>query len=388
MTRELQIGGLLGLILLFSIGGALALQLDAASAARWVLQSVALWSLVWQQTWQRRHLNRATPTAAPYSTLGPANRLTLLRGALIAATGGFLLFPAFDGVIGWLPALFYSVAAILDRVDGFVARRTKSTSLLGSELDTVFDALGLLVAPLLAVSYGKVHWSYLLVSVAYYLFQWGIHSRRSRALPVYPLAPSQLRRTLAGFQMGYVAVVLWPPLLAQVTVPAGFGFMVPLLLGFMVDWLVVSGRIRPEQPDTAAFFRRLASFSSEIFQPALRVILLLALAVLLTTTTHETTTTATQSILAALYCGAALLVLLGVAGRAGALIVLMLLAWQPGSASLDPFSTTAFFSALFIAPFIAPFIAIFSAIGIVLLGCGRYSLWQGDDLWVNRQDGA
>ena len=33
-------------------------------------------------------------------------------------------------------------------------------------------------------------------------------------------------------------------------------------------------------------------------------------------------------------------------------------------------------------------IKLFSAIGILLLGCGRYSLWQGDDHWVNRQDGA
>jgi CDP-diacylglycerol--glycerol-3-phosphate 3-phosphatidyltransferase len=372
MTHELHISGLLGLAVLLGMGAALSMQLDGATTMQWLLQSTALWALVWQQTWQRRHLNRASSTAAPYPTLGLANRLTLLRGGLIAATGGFLLFPAFAGIIGWLPALLYSVAATLDRVDGFVARRTNSTSLLGSELDTVFDALGLLVAPLLAVSYGKVHWSYLLVSVAYYLFQWGIHSRRKRELPVYPLAPSQLRRTLAGFQMGYVAVVLWPPLLAQVTVPAGFGFMVPLLLGFTVDWLVVSGRIRPEQPGTADFFRRLAAFSVGVFQPALRVALLLALAVLLTTTAQETTATAAQSIIIALSCGAALLILLGIAGRAGALIVLMLLAWQPASAALDPLSA----------------VALFSAIGILLLGCGRYSLWQGDDHWVNRQDGA
>ncbi len=372
MTRELHISGLLGLAVLLGMGAVLSMQLDGTTAMQWILQSTALWALVWQQTWQRRHLNRASSTAAPYPTLGLANRLTLLRGGLIAATGGFLLFPAFAGIIGWLPALLYSVAAILDRVDGFVARRTNSTSVLGSELDTVFDALGLLVAPLLAVSYGKVHWSYLLVSVAYYLFQWGIHSRHKRELPVYPLAPSQLRRTLAGFQMGYVAVVLWPPLLAQVTVPAGFGFMVPLLLGFAVDWLVVSGRIRPEQPGTADFFRRLAAFSVGVFQPALRVALLLALAVLLTTTAQETTATAAQSIVIALSCGAALLILLGIAGRAGALIVLMLLAWQPASAALDPLSA----------------VALFSAIGILLLGCGRYSLWQGDDHWVNRQDGA
>lgn len=372
MTRELQTSGLLGLAVLLLLSGLLGSLQDARMASQWGLQSIALWALVWQQTWLRRDLNRATPDSTPYPTLGLANRLTLLRGGLIAATGGFLLFPAFSGIIGWLPAVFYSLAAALDRIDGFVARRSKRTSVLGSELDTVFDALGLLVAPLLAVSYGKVHWSYLLVSVAYYLFQWGIHSRRKRELPVYPLAPSQLRRTLAGFQMGYVAVVLWPPFLPQVTVPAGLGFMAPLLLGFLVDWLVVSGRIRPDHPATAVFFHRLARLSSGIFQPALRVALVLALAAFLPTNNQETTTPAIQSVFNALACGAAVLVLLGVAGRAGALMMVTLIAWQPAAESLN------FVSA----------ILIFSAIGILLLGCGRYSLWQGDDHWVNRQDGA
>ena len=115
------------------------------------MQSLALWTLCWQQVWQRRTLNRAAPEAALYPALGLANQLTILRGLLIAATGGLLLQLPDNALLIWAAALLYSIAAILDRVDGFVARRTRQTSLLGSELDTVFDALGLVVAPLLAV---------------------------------------------------------------------------------------------------------------------------------------------------------------------------------------------------------------------------------------------
>ncbi|OGT70960.1 MAG: hypothetical protein A3H44_11310 [Gammaproteobacteria bacterium RIFCSPLOWO2_02_FULL_57_10] len=363
MTRELQISALLGLGVLLAACIALGYQRDFNMATQWLAQSGLLWALVWQQTWQRRELNRFSPDASLYHDLGLANRLTLLRGWLIAATGGFLFIPFDTSWIGWIPAALYSVAAILDRVDGFVARRTSRTSLLGGELDTVFDALGLFVAPVLAVTYGKVHWSYLFVSVAYYCFVWGLHWRRTHQLPVYPLAPSKLRRTLAGFQMGYVAVVLWPPFDAQITLVAGFGFMVPLLIGFIVDWLVVSGRIDAQSPQVSSMFARISSFSELIVQPALRLITAVSLALIVQNS---------ASLLNIPLLVAGMFILLGAAGRIAALAVLMLLAWRlPEGAS--SFVTH---------------VALFSTIGVLLLGCGRFSLWQWDDEWVNRQDGA
>lgn len=363
MTRELQISALLGLGVLLAAFVVLGYQRDFAMATQWLVQSVLLWTLVWQQTWQRRELNRFSPDAELYPDLGLANRLTLLRGWLIAATGGFLFLPFASSWIGWIPAAFYSVAAILDRIDGFVARRTSRTSQLGSELDTVFDALGLFVAPVLAVTYGKVHWSYLLVSVAYYLFVWGLHWRRTHHLPVYPLAPSKFRRTLAGFQMGYVAVVLWPPFDAQITLIAGFAFMVPLLIGFLVDWLVVSGRIDTQSPSTSATFARLARISESMVQPGLRLVTMVALVLVLLNS---------LSPLAIPLLTAGALILLGLGGRIAAVAVLMLLAWQ------FPLGASSFLA----------HVLLFSTIGVLLLGCGRFSLWQWDDDWVNRQDGA
>jgi CDP-diacylglycerol--glycerol-3-phosphate 3-phosphatidyltransferase len=232
--------GSLALVLLFTT----PLLFDTWPAAlQRLVQSLLVWTLIWQQLWHYRSLNRSSECSPLLPSLGWANSLTLLRGALFAACAGFLWLPAPKGLAAWLPAFCYTLAVLADRLDGELARRSNTTTLLGAKLDTSYDAIGLVVAPLLAISYGKLHPSYLLVSAAYYFFVFGIHSRQQHNLPVLPLATSALRRTLAGCQMAVVAMALWPsiaPLLSQF---AGFVFMLPLLLHFWIDWLVVSARL-------------------------------------------------------------------------------------------------------------------------------------------------
>lgn len=367
--RRLALSGLAGIVVCTWL---LARLTTTTAALLYLLASTVLWLLAWQQTHCRLLLNRASDTSPLYPALGWANRMTLGRGWLIAATGGFVLVPdvlVTHPSVLWIAAALYSIAAILDRVDGFIARRSQQTTQLGARLDTVFDALGLLVAPLLALQQGKIHASYLLVSVAYYLFVLGIKIREKNRQPVYPLPPSLLRRSLAGFQMGYVAIVLWPPFKAEVTVLAGSGFMVPLLIGFLVDWLVVSGRLKPQQGLSAA----LATAQRMVHRwclPALRVVTVIAALLLLTRVDPAASWQAGAVI--SLFALGMLLMSLGLAGRAGALMMLMLLAWT----NPVPVGTPSFV------------ICLFAAIAILLLGCGRFSLWQADDDWVNRQDGA
>ena len=366
---RLMFAGMVALVLAACL---LSVLTRTSNAMLYLLGSTAIWLLVWQQTRTRLDLNRAADTAPPYPVLGWANRMTIGRGWLIAATGGFLLLSDVlkaQPALLWTAAALYSLAAILDRVDGFVARRTRQTTLLGARLDTLFDALGLLVAPLLALQHGKIHSSYLLVSVAYYMFVLGIRMREKHHRPVYPLAPSLLRRSLAGFQMGYIAVVLWPPFEAEVTVPAGFGFMFPLLVGFLVDWLVVSGRLT-SQHGVSHWFRYLHDITQRWLLPALRTALVLTAAM----TAFQLDPAAPWSPLlinTLLGLGVAMMAL-GLAGRAGAIMVLMLLAW---TVPLPVMSATFVISLVIIT-------------AILLLGCGRFSLWQADDDWVNRQDGA
>jgi len=170
------------------------------AAAQWLLQAGLLWALVTYEAREYLPLNRKGSESPVYSQLGLANRLTILRGGLIACTGGFLFqrLPA-EG-LAVIPAGCYALSAIIDRLDGFAARRTGQVSQMGMELDTVFDALGLAIAPLLAVWYGKIHWSYLLVSCAYYLFKYGQRYRQKNDLPLFALEPKLSRRAIAGFQ--------------------------------------------------------------------------------------------------------------------------------------------------------------------------------------------
>lgn len=244
LHRELVHIGLLGAGAL--LAGALALWVveGPITGVRWLVGGLAGWAFVLWQCHARLHLNLSTIDNRPVNRLGTANRITLLRGLFIGATAGFLAMLPLQASTVWLyvPAVLYTVAAALDGLDGYVARRQQQTTRLGTELDTVLDAFGLLVAPLFAVFTGKLPVIYLLVSAAYYLFQWGIRWRRQRGRPVYALPPSQIRRTLAGAQMVLVAFALWPPLPGAVTQWLGIALMIPLLLGFCRDWLHVSGR--------------------------------------------------------------------------------------------------------------------------------------------------
>jgi CDP-diacylglycerol--glycerol-3-phosphate 3-phosphatidyltransferase len=376
MKRELQLAALLACAALLAGAIPLALAEGFAFAAQWFIASCIFAGFVWLQCWRRRALNRAPFDTVLYPTLGWANRITLFRGVLIAACGGFLVPASTVLAVGWIGGPLYSIAAILDRVDGFVARRSGQTTLLGIEFDTVVDALGMIVAPLLALSLGKIHWTYLFVSAAYYFFQLGLYWRKRHGLPVYPLIPSKLRRALAGFQMGFIAVVLWPPFLAPMTLVIGIAFMVPVLLGFCVDWLVVSGKIQPQSHTTAGIFGNIALFSTTCFQPALRLLLLLALFMFsqfsdLAVPSQPSAFWSATALNYALGISAAMMVL-GLGGRIGALVMLGLLAWYFPAASLDS----------------AMGAVIVSAVWILLLGCGRYSLWQNDDRWVTRYNGS
>ncbi|MES2603307.1 MAG: CDP-alcohol phosphatidyltransferase family protein [Pseudomonadota bacterium] len=365
LHRELFVIAAAGIGLLVALFFFLTDILSMPIALQATAQSLLLWSVLWHQAWRRRASNRADSESPMQFSLGWANRLTLVRGLLIAACGGFLLLPDQRGFVSWLPGLCYSIAAIGDRLDGYVARRFRNTTLLGSELDMVFDAVGLVVAPLLALSYDRIHPAYLLVSVAYYLFVWGLYWRRRHGKPVLPLRRSILRRTLAGMQMGFIAVVLWPPLQPLMTQIASVAFMLPLLAGFWFDWLIVSARMPSQSPQAEKYFLRIKAFSAQWIQPLFRVVLLTALA------SSDWQQPAPMPLAALLIC-VCILILLGVAGRASAIALLFLLNWYPG---FDFSSVTGA-------------AAVFAAIWILMLGTGRYTLWQRDGDWMNRQDGS
>lgn len=358
LKHELQILAAIGTVFLllgFSIATCTA---DWLTGGQWLLQAGLLWGFVCRFAGERLSQNRAAADTPLYNGLGWGNRLTLLRGGLIALMGGFL----FTHLPAWLPALLYTLAALLDRADGYAARRGKQVSLLGNELDITFDALGLIIAPLLAIGQGTLHASYLLLSAAYYVYQSALQRRRTRGLPIYALPPNPLRRTLAGFQMAFIAVALWPFWDPAFTRIAGMAFMLPVLFGFTMDWLAVRGSMQPQT------YAAMGLRSERLLQPGLRIILAILLLLSLTDSEHPWLS-AGQPWLLASGIG---LVLFGIAGRLGALILLMLLGWH-FPASANPILISAL---------------IFAGSWLLLLGTGRYSLRPWGDAWIQRYDGA
>ncbi len=193
--------------------------------------------------------NHRPDEATLLPALGAGNTLTLLRGLALALLAGFLFLPRpMYGWLAWAPAILYTVLAILDYLDGYVARITNQATRLGEMLDGAFDALGLLVAVALAVWYGQLPAWYMLVGLSRYLFAFGLWRRRRHGQPVYELPPSRNRRMLAGFQMGFISVVLWPLFSPPGTTLAGIIFGGSILASFGRDWLVVSGRLDPASP--------------------------------------------------------------------------------------------------------------------------------------------
>ena len=229
---------------------------------------------------------------------------------------------------------------------------------------------------MLAFGYGQVHWSYLLFGIAYYLFNAGVLWRNSRGLPVYPLPPNLHRRTWAGFQMGFLAVALWPLVYPPITTLAGFAFMLPAMLGFLIDWLIVSGRIDRHAEAMDRRFQRLTNFSQIVLQPGLRVVVVVTLAASLLQSGLPLLPSSTPTWMSNVMIGGFILVsvmiVLGVAGRYFSLILVGLLSWYYISNRMLP----------------VDYILFSSVVWLLLLGTGRFSLWQKDDRWLNGYDGA
>ncbi|MCP1319298.1 CDP-alcohol phosphatidyltransferase family protein [Halomonas sp. 707B3] len=118
---------LLGALLLIGLGTLLT-PLMASASNWWVAGAFyALISLLVLAFW-------------PHGPLGWANRVTLGRSVLISLVAGALVGEAFIQAI-WLWLGVAVIALLLDGVDGWIARRTRSHSPFGARFDMELDAL-------------------------------------------------------------------------------------------------------------------------------------------------------------------------------------------------------------------------------------------------------
>jgi CDP-diacylglycerol--glycerol-3-phosphate 3-phosphatidyltransferase len=224
----------------------LYIQWQPHPAFQWMLQSAAINTyILWlMRTGLRK--NRSRQKAVLLHNIGVANWLTIGRGFLIAALGGFMFQEPPGSEAGtrwliWVPGAMYIIAVLMDYLDGYLARAMRSETQLGEWLDTKIDALGLLVAPIVAIGHDRLPFYYISVSLAYYIFQFNLWHRKKSNLPVTDIKPHPAKRMIAGFQMGLVAVALLPIFPQPALTVAATIFMIPLLAGFFRDALEISG---------------------------------------------------------------------------------------------------------------------------------------------------
>ena len=304
-------------------------------------------------------------------TLGAGNAVTLLRGLLVGLLAGFLFFPRPPSELAWAPALLYTLAIVADYLDGYLARVTHHATLLGATLDMEFDALGMLVATTLAVGYGQMPVWYLLPGLARYLFVFGMAWRRWRGKPVYPQVHKTSRRIMAGFQMSFTSVLLWPLFSPPATTLAGVVLTLPFMAGFTEDWLEVSGHLGPTSHRYQEAVR-LATVAGTVWLPVLLRFILVV--VVLGSAIAGPGSAASPWIgnsfgLAVVV--AAVMLALGVAGRLVALGLLVAACSAILAHGLDVLNG----------------LMLVCAIAIMLLGSGAYSIWRPEDALLNRRAG-
>jgi len=171
----------------------------------------------------------------PLSTMGPANRVTLVRAVLVGVLAAFVGETA-AGELAWGLAVVASVALALDGVDGRVARMTGSESPFGARLDMELDAVTVAVLSVLVWQLDKAGVWVLLSGALRYLYVaagWVWPWLRA------PVFPSFARKVVCVVQVGALLVCLLPPVMAPWSTGIAAAALVALFGSFGRDivWL-------------------------------------------------------------------------------------------------------------------------------------------------------
>lgn len=192
----------------------------------------AAW-LVW------RALGDGTQTTSPHphTRFGPANRVTLLRlvlATLLAALVDEVAMqpPAAQGAAGWWVVVLATVTALLDAVDGALARRSGLASRFGARFDMETDAALTLVLCLLVLQAGQAGAWVLASGLMRYAF---VGAARVWPWLSGPLPPSRRRQSVCVLQITVLIVCLGPIVPPALAAALAAGSLVLLSASFAID---------------------------------------------------------------------------------------------------------------------------------------------------------
>jgi phosphatidylglycerophosphate synthase len=222
-ARSLAVALVLMTVASGGLGAAGGLGTDYSLKAL-VLFGVLAW-VVWRGLFAAGHARH------PHAGFGAANRVTLLRlgvTALLAA----LLGENLPSQAWWAVVVLATAIALLDAVDGPLARRSGMASDFGARFDMETDALFTLVLCALVWQAGQAGAWVLASGLMRYAF---VAAARAWPWLAGELPPSRRRQTLCVVQITTLIVCLGPivpPLLASALAAASLAL---LTLSFAID---------------------------------------------------------------------------------------------------------------------------------------------------------
>ncbi len=201
------------------------------SASHLALVGLLYGLLVWS-------LARWLPRDAPGPGIGAANRVTLLRAALVLPVLALALQPVALGAGGyWWVIVLSTVAMVLDGVDGRVARRTGTETSFGARFDMELDAALILALSVLVWASGKAGGWVLVVGLMRYGFVAG-----AWVVPALgrPLSESFRRKAVCVVQGVALLVALGPIIPSPMASLVCAAALAALTWSFAVDvrWLL------------------------------------------------------------------------------------------------------------------------------------------------------
>lgn len=220
-----------------SILTAVALASVLAVAAQRLLQLpwLALWPSLAAVAGVGAALYRLFPRHADF---GWPNRITLLRAVLLLLLLACLWVPV-DLHLAWAATLTAAVAALLDALDGAVARRIGQYSEFGARFDMETDGAFVLLLSLLVWHMNKAGIWVVLCGLLRPVL---LLAMRPWPLLGRPLPPSSRRKQVAALQMVLLPLALCPLVSPQVATVLCALAVLSLLGSFAIDirWLVRS----------------------------------------------------------------------------------------------------------------------------------------------------
>lgn len=166
-----------------------------------------------------------------FPRLGPANVVTMVRVCLLALVAALIGEPPAGGV-AWTGVIGASAIAMLDGVDGWLARRSKMSSNFGARFDMETDALLILVLSVLVWRHGKAGAWIILAGLLRYAFVasgWWLPWMRR------PLRPTVRGKTVAAINMVGLTVALGPVIPGIVSEGVAAATLAALIWSFEID---------------------------------------------------------------------------------------------------------------------------------------------------------